>query len=68
MVKQGQLRGINALTGKMKKLSFKLLEEPCTTKALQMVHLDVRGPITPQSQEEEYKYWIIIVDNFCSFP
>ncbi|KIK76759.1 hypothetical protein PAXRUDRAFT_115482, partial [Paxillus rubicundulus Ve08.2h10] len=74
MVKWGQLWGIDFLTGtmsfceacilgKMKKLPFEPLEEP----PLQMVHTDVRGPITPQSWEG-YKYWIIIVDDFCCFP
>ncbi|KIK75477.1 hypothetical protein PAXRUDRAFT_101423, partial [Paxillus rubicundulus Ve08.2h10] len=78
MVKWGQLQGIDILTetpsfceacvlGKMKKLPLKLIEEPCATQALQIVHMDVRGLITPQSQEE-YTYWVIIVDDFCNFP
>ncbi|KIK78595.1 hypothetical protein PAXRUDRAFT_112924, partial [Paxillus rubicundulus Ve08.2h10] len=73
MVKWGQLQGINVLTGtlsfceastlvNMKKLLFKLLEE----LSLQIVHTDVRCLIT-QSQEG-YKYWIIIIDDFCHFP
>ncbi|KIK77091.1 hypothetical protein PAXRUDRAFT_105498, partial [Paxillus rubicundulus Ve08.2h10] len=72
------ISGINVLTGtpsfceacslrKMKKLPFKLTLEPCMTQALQIVHTDVRGLITPQSQKG-YKYWIIIVDDFCHFP
>ncbi|KIK75728.1 hypothetical protein PAXRUDRAFT_171916 [Paxillus rubicundulus Ve08.2h10] len=78
MVKRGQLCGIDVLTGtpsfceacvlgKMKKLLFELLEEPHTTQSLQIVHMDVRDLITPQSQEG-YKYWIIIIDDFCHFP
>ena len=78
MVKSGQLPGIDTLSGtptfceactlgKMKKLPFELQDGPHTTRPLEMVHMDVGGPITPKSREG-YRYWIVIVDNFTHFP
>ena len=74
MVKEGQLQGIQHLTGKpefckpctiakMKKLPFEPAKEVQTTWPLQMAHTDVGGPITPASREG-YKYWMVIMDNF----
>jgi len=56
MVKCGQLRGIDTLSGtltfceactlgKMKKAPFELQNGPRTTQPLEMVHTDVGGPI-----------------------
>ena len=78
MVKEGQLQGIQHLTGKlefcepctiakMKQLPFELAKEVWTTRPLQMAHTDVGGPITPASREG-YKYWMVIVDDFTRFP
>ena len=78
MVKSGQLQGIDTLVGtltfceactlvKMKKLPFELQERPHTTCPLEMVHMDVGGPITTRSREG-HRFWIVIVDNFTRFP
>ena len=78
MVKSGQLQGIDTLVGtpifceacvlgKMKKLPFESQEQPCTTCPLEMVHMDVGGPITPRSWEG-YRFWIVIVNDFTHFP
>jgi len=78
MVKCGQLRGIDTLSGtltfckactlgKMKKTPFELQDRPRTTRPLEMVHTNVGGPISPQSREG-YKFWLVIVDDFSRFP
>ena len=78
MVKEGQLPGIDSLTStpdfcelctvaKMKKLPFAHIEGPQTTQSFQMVHTDIRGPITPASREGK-RYWMVIVNDFTCFP
>ena len=77
MVKSGRLQGIDTLVGtpifceacvlgKMKQLPFESQEQPRTTRPLEMVHMDVGGPITPRSREG-YRFWIVIVDDFTHF-
>ena len=48
-------------------LPFESQEQPHITRPLEMVYMDVGGPITPRSQEG-YKFWIVIVDDFTCFP
>ena len=78
IVKEGQLQGIQCLTGKpefcepctitkVKKLPFKPAKEAWTTWPLQIVHTDMGGPITLASREG-YKYWMMIVNNFTHLP
>jgi hypothetical protein len=78
MVRHGQLKGIDAISGtpdfcepctlgKMKKLPFTSQDEVRASRPLQIVHSDVGGPISPQSQDG-YKYWLLIVDDYSRFP
>ena len=78
MVHQGKLLGINTLTGtptfcepcimgKMKKLPFESQEGIQVSGPLQIIHSDVRGPITPKSTEG-YRYWLLIMDDFSLLP
>ena len=78
MVNSGLLWGIDTLSrtpasceactlGKMKKLPFRIQEQPQTTQPLEMVHTYVGDPISLRSCKG-HRFWLVIVDDFSCFP
>lgn len=78
MVRKGQLKGINRLSGKpefcepcvmgkMKKLPFLKRDRQQARHCFQLVHTDVIGPITPASPEG-YRYAITFTDDYSCHP
>ena len=78
VVKMGLVRGIPAkefhcddhcvacLKGKQHKVSFKLIDESKTTDCLQLLHMDLFGPVRVMSMAKK-KYCLVIVDDYSRF-
>ncbi|MCG5051307.1 hypothetical protein L2164_21830, partial [Pectobacterium brasiliense] len=76
--KQGLVRGlpqklftcpehcVSCLKGKQHKSSYKSIEESKTTKCLQMLHMDLFGPVQVMSLKRK-RYCLVIVDDFSRF-
>ncbi|EJD37372.1 hypothetical protein AURDEDRAFT_36936, partial [Auricularia subglabra TFB-10046 SS5] len=78
MVRNSQLRGIDSLSGKpefcepcvlgkMKKQPFDTGGRERASRALQLVHADIGGPVTPTSRDS-YRYWLMLVDDHTEQP
>ncbi|KZV82567.1 hypothetical protein EXIGLDRAFT_567758, partial [Exidia glandulosa HHB12029] len=78
MVRNGQLAGVDSLTGtpefcepcalgKMKRLPFPGGDRQRATRALQLVHADIGGPVTPSSRDG-FRYWLMLVDDHTEQP
>ncbi|KAJ0632046.1 putative RNA-directed DNA polymerase [Helianthus annuus] len=57
---------ISCLKGKQHKSSFKSIEESKTTQCLQMLHMDLFGPVQVMSLKKK-RYCLVIVDDFSRF-
>jgi hypothetical protein len=78
MVKKDQLKGISKVTGKlefckpcvlgrMKKLPFRLQAHQKTSVSFELMHTDLKRPITPKTPFG-FRYWITFVDDFTCYP
>ena len=57
---------VSCLKGKQHKSSFKSIEESKTTKCLELLHMDLFGPVQVMSLSKK-RYCLVIVDDFSRF-
>ena len=57
---------VSCLKGKQHKSSYKSIKESKTTKCLQMLHMDLFGPVQMMSLRKK-RYCLVIVDDFSRF-
>ena len=57
---------VSCLKGKQHKFSYKSIEESRTNACLQLLHMDLFGPVKVMSLGNK-KYCLVIIDNYSRF-